>query len=47
MLKAGRLREALEQGLRGLEEALLGCGFSAGRAVPDELPNRPIEEEGI
>jgi putative membrane protein len=47
LLKAGRLREALEQGLRGLEEALLGCGFSAAGAVPDELPNRPIEEEGI
>lgn len=45
-LKAGALREALEEGLRGVEELLLGCGFWGSGSEPDELPNAPIEEEG-
>jgi putative membrane protein len=46
MLRATRPRDALGEGLDALERLLVERGFSATGATSNELPDRPIEEEG-
>jgi len=45
-LREARFAEALHAGLASLEEMLTSEGFARHKAEHNELPNRPIEEDG-
>jgi putative membrane protein len=45
-LRAARFAEALHAGLTSLEEMLAGKGVAPRKAAQNDLPDRPIEEDG-
>jgi putative membrane protein len=46
MLREARFSDALQAGLASLEEMLAGKGFVRHKGEHNELPDRPIEEDG-